>query len=83
MDYSNFQLWPAFRNVEQSMQDLQTASRVLKIAELKLRAGQLSEFEVMNIRVQNQVVEDNLKVAQNSLQTQQRSFLLSINKWIE
>lgn len=70
-----FQLWQAFRNVEQSEYDLQSAQRVLQIAELRLKAGQLSEFEVMNIRVQYQVAEDNLAVAQNSLQTQQREFL--------
>lgn len=72
---SYFQLWQAFRSVEQSNCDLQSARRVLEIAELRLKAGQLSEFEVMNIRVQYQVAEDNLTVAQNSLQTQKRSFL--------
>jgi outer membrane protein TolC len=72
---SFFQLWQAFRNMEQSDYDLQSAKRVLDIAELRLKAGQLSEFEVMNIRVQYQVAEDNLAVAQNSLQTQQREFL--------
>jgi outer membrane protein len=72
---SYFQLWQAFKNIEQSDYDLQSAKRVLDIAELRLKAGQLSEFEVMNIRVQYQVAEDNLKVAQNSLQTQKRSFL--------
>jgi len=72
---SYFQLWQAFRNVEQSEYDLESAKRVLDIAELRLKAGQLSEFEVMNIRVQYQVAEDNLAVAQNSLQTQLRAFL--------
>ena len=72
---SYFQLWQAFRSVEQSNYDLQSARRVLGIAELRLKAGQLSEFEVMNIRVQYQVAEDNLTVAQNSLQTEKRSFL--------
>lgn len=70
-----FQLWQAFRNVEQGEHDLESAQRVLEIAELRLKAGQIAEFEVMNIRVQDQVAEDNLKVAQNSLQTQKRSFL--------
>ncbi len=72
---SYFQLWQALRNMEQSEYDLQSAQRVLDIAELRLKAGQISEFEVMNIRVQYQVAEDNLAVAQNSLQTQQREFL--------
>ncbi|MBD3289444.1 hypothetical protein GF337_11630 [candidate division KSB1 bacterium] len=72
---SYFQLWQSYRSLEQSKLDVESTRRVLEIAELRLKAGQLSEFEVMNTRVQYRVAEDNVKVALNSLQTQKRSFL--------
>lgn len=72
---SYFKLWQALRNIEQNQQDLESAKRVLDIAELRLVAGQISEFEVMNTRVQYRISEDNLKVAQNNLHTMRRSFL--------
>jgi len=72
---SYFQLWQALRTVEQSERDFESTKRVLDIAELKLKSGSIPEFEVLNVRVQCRLSEDNLLQARNSLKTQNVLFL--------
>ena len=69
-----FQLWESFRNLEQIEADLKTTRNLLHVAELKLKAGQISEYEVMNTRVQYQDSEDNLELLTYRIRTQQRGF---------
>lgn len=69
-----YQLWLAFKDVERAQRELQSAQHVLQIAELRLRAKSVAESEVLNSRVQFVGAEDNLAVAENSLQNQERSF---------
>lgn len=69
------QLWQAFRSVDQSERDFESARRILEIAELQLKFGRIAELEVLNIRVQFRLTEDNLLVARNQLRTQMVSFL--------
>jgi outer membrane protein len=69
-----FQLWQSMRNEEQSERDFGSTKRVLEVAELKLKSGSIAEFEVINLRVQNRLSEDNLLQAQNDLRTQSISF---------
>ena len=57
---SYFQLWQAEREVTQSIRDKESAQSILEIAEIKLRHGSIAEFEVLNIRVQYNLAEDNL-----------------------
>ncbi|MCL4510104.1 MAG: TolC family protein [Bacteroidetes bacterium] len=71
---SYFQLWQSVRSVDQSERDFESTKRVLEIAELKLKSGSISEFEVINLRVQNRFSEDNLLQARNNLETQGISF---------
>jgi len=69
-----FGLWKAVRETDQSRLSFESAGRVLEIAELKLRAGEISEFEVLNTRVQYQLSKDNFEVSQNNLLNQKRNF---------
>ncbi len=69
-----FQLWQSMRQVDQSERDLNSTKRVLEIAEIKLKSGSISGFEVLNLRVQNRLSEDNLVQARNNLETQIISF---------
>lgn len=69
-----FLLWRSMRQVDQSERDLNSTKRVLDVAEIKLKSGSISEFEVLNLRVQNRLSEDNLLQARNNLETQQMSF---------
>ncbi|MDZ7344524.1 MAG: TolC family protein, partial [candidate division KSB1 bacterium] len=69
-----FQLWSAFRDIERAQRELESARRVLQIAELRLKAKSVAESEVLNSRVQYVSAEDNLVVAENQLQNQRRSF---------
>jgi outer membrane protein TolC len=71
---SYFQLWLAYRDIERTRRELESAKRVLQIAELRLKAKSVAESEVLNSRVQYVSAEDNLVVAENQLQNQRRSF---------
>lgn len=72
---SYFQLWQSTRTVEQSINDEESARRILEIAEVKLRSGTIAEFEVLNLRVQRRLAEDNLLQVQNLIKTQAISFM--------
>ena len=72
---SYYQLWQAERNVEQSKRDAESAQSILDIAEMKLKHGSIAEFEVLNLRVQHRLAEDNLLQSQNNLESQSISFL--------
>lgn len=72
---SFFQYWQAGRSVEQTMADVESAKRVLEIAEMKLKQGSIAEFEVLNLRVQYNLAEDNLLQSENNYKTQKVSFL--------
>lgn len=71
---SYFQLWLAYRDIERACRELESAQRVLQIAELRLKAKSVAESEMLNSRVQYVSAEDNLVVAENQLQNQRRSF---------
>ena len=72
---SYFQLWEAEQSVIQSERDKESAEGILKIADLKLKQGNIAEFEELNLRVQYNLAEDNLLQEQNALKTQTISFL--------
>lgn len=74
---SYFRVWQLYKEVEQRTLDFASANRMLEIAELRLKGGQISEFEVMNIQVQQKLSEDELKVSQNELKSQ-KIFLLRL-----
>jgi outer membrane protein len=69
-----FLLWQSFRSIEQSEREVASTKRVLEVAELKLKAGSISEFEALNLRVQYRLAEDNLLQARNAARTQTLSF---------
>ncbi|MFQ6093114.1 MAG: TolC family protein [bacterium] len=68
-------LLQAHRVVERAEQEVKSAQRVLEIGEARLRAGEISEFEVMNLKVQLATSEDHMLMAQNSAESQKVSFL--------
>ena len=72
---SYFQLWEAEQSVIQSERDKESAEGILKIADLKLKQGNIAEFEELNLRVQYNLAKDNLLQEQNALKTQTISFL--------
>jgi outer membrane protein TolC len=65
---SYFQLCLGYRDIERARRELESAKRVLQIAELRLRAKSVAESEVLNSRVQYVSAEDNLAVVENQLQ---------------
>ncbi len=69
-----YQLWQSIKSVDQSERDYESTKGVLEIAEIKLKSGSISGFEVINLRVQNRLAEDNLLQARNSLESQRISF---------
>jgi len=80
---SYYQLWQALRSVEQSERDFESAQRVLTVAELRLKSGTIAEFEVLNVRVQYRLSEDNLLQARNNVKTQTVAFLRLLGENIE
>ncbi|MBF8247568.1 MAG: outer membrane protein, partial [Bacteroidetes bacterium] len=70
-----FQLWQSYQFVEQSEREFASAARILGIGELKLKSGTISEFEVLNLRVQTELANDNLQQTRNSLKSQRIAFL--------
>ena len=69
-----FDLWRSLRDAGQNRKNLASARRMLSIAELKLKAGEISEFEVLNTRVQYQLARDNAEVSKNNLENQKKNF---------
>lgn len=69
------QLWQAQRNRDLADLDAQSARHILKTAEVKLSHGKIAEFEVLNLRAQSRLADDNLAQAANHLQNERISFL--------
>lgn len=69
-----FQLWSAFKDIARARRELESAQRILRIAELRLKAKSVAESEVLNSKVQSISAEDNLVVVENNLQNQWRRF---------
>jgi outer membrane protein TolC len=80
---SYFQLWQSTRTVEQSINDEESARRILEIAEVKLRSGTIAEFEVLNLRVQRRLAEDNLLQVRNLSKTQTISFMRLLGEAVD
>ncbi len=69
-----FQLWQSLKQVVQSERDLNSTKRVLEIADIELNSGSILRFEVLNLRVQNRLSQDNMVQAKNNLETQTIAF---------